>query len=254
MRLAIALAATLGLAAVAAEAGDATIPAGAYEPFLRLKAQEGGPAETVRLAAFRLEVEPVTNAEFLAFVTERPQWRRSHVKRLYADANYLSRWRGDLELADAATGAEPVTNLSWFAAQAYCRARGGRLPSTAQWEYALADAGRDAARVREASLAWLATPNPERLPPVGAQPANGYGVKDMVGLIWEWTLDFDAYATSAESRDPNGKDSGFVCGAGAAGATDSRDYPAFMRFSLRASLKADYTADNVGFRCAGEAP
>ena len=76
----------------------------------------------------------------------------------------------------------------------------------------------------------------------------------MVGLVWEWTLDFDAYATSAESRDPNGKDTGFVCGAGAAGATDPSDYPGFMRFSLRASLKANYTADNVGFRCAGEAP
>ena len=43
-------------------------------------------------------------------------------------------------------------------------------------------------------------------PPVGG-PANGFGVRDMVGLVWEWTLDFDAYATTAESRDPNGKDS-----------------------------------------------
>jgi formylglycine-generating enzyme len=75
----------------------------------------------------------------------------------------------------------------------------------------------------------------------------------MVGLIWEWTLDFDAFATAAESRDPSGKDSALVCGGAAAGATDPTDYPGFMRFSMRASLKANYTADNVGFRCAAGA-
>jgi len=75
----------------------------------------------------------------------------------------------------------------------------------------------------------------------------------LIGLVWEWTLDFDAYATAAESRDPNGKDGALVCGGAAAGATDPTDYPGFMRFSMRASLKANYTADNVGFRCAAGA-
>ncbi|MDE3177935.1 MAG: SUMF1/EgtB/PvdO family nonheme iron enzyme, partial [Pseudomonadota bacterium] len=202
--------------------------------------------------SFLLDAEPVTNAEFLGFVAAHAQWRRSQIKHLFAEAKYLRRWRGDLELVDEAARSEPVTNISWFAAQAYCRAQGKRLPTTAQWEYALADAGRAQDHVRNVSLAWLAAPNADRTGPVGRQAANGYGVRDMVGLVWEWTLDFDAYATAAESRDPNGKDSGFVCGAAAAGATDPRDYPGFMRFSLRASLKANYTADNVGFRCAGD--
>jgi formylglycine-generating enzyme len=35
---------------------------------------------------------------------------------------------------------------------------------------------------------------------------------------------------------------------------DTTDYPAFMRYSMRASLKASYTTDNLGFRCAGGAP
>ena len=58
----------------------------------------------------------------------------------------------------------------------------------------------------------------------------------------------------AESRDPNGGDSAAFCGGSAAGVADPTDYPAFMRYSMRASLKANYTADNVGFRWAGGAP
>ncbi len=107
--------------------------------------------------------------------------------------------------------------------------------------------------MRARSLEWFARPNGAHPPPVGGT-ANGFGVRDLVGLVWEWTLDFAAYATTAESRDPNGKDSAQFCGGGAAGVADPTDYPAFMRYSMRASLKADYTADNLGFRCAGDAP
>ncbi len=146
-----------------------------------------------------------------------------------------------------------MINVSWFAAEAYCKAKNLRLPTTEQWEYALADGGRGKDEVRARSLEWLARPNDARPAAVGAGPANGYGMRDLVGLVWEWTLDFDAYATTGESRDPNGKDSAAFCGGAAAGVADPTDYPAFMRYSLRASLKANYTADNIGFRCAGGA-
>ena len=186
-------------------------------------------------------------------MTAYPEWRRSRIKPLFADRRYLRRWAGDLDLADAAARDEPVTNVSWFAAEAYCKAQGLRLPTTEQWEYALADAGRGQAEVRARSLEWFSEPNGARPKAIGA-PANGFGLRDMAGLVWEWTLDFNAYATTTESRDVNGKDSAGFCGGAAAGVADPTDYPAFMRYSMRASLKADYTADNLGFRCAGRAP
>ncbi len=254
--LALALLAPPAWAGEAADQRMALIPAGPYTPFQRVRpVKASAPIETGEMAigAFRLDVEPVTNAEFLDFVAGRPEWRKSRVKPLFADARYLRRWPSDLSLPDDQARDEPVTNVSWFAAQAYCRARGLRLPTTDQWEYALADNGRDKAGVRSRSLAWFAEPNPSRLPAIGAGRANGFGLSDMVGLIWEWTLDFNAYATSAESRDPNGKDSAQFCGGAAASVSDPTDYPAFMRYAMRASLKADYTADNVGFRCAGDA-
>jgi formylglycine-generating enzyme required for sulfatase activity len=231
------------------------LPAGGYTPFLRLKVPNASlpaPANVAVISAFWLDVEPVTNAEFLDFVTAHSEWRRSRIKPLFADELYLRRWSGDLALADRRARDEPVTNVSWFAAEAYCHARGARLPTTEQWEYALADNGHDQAEVRSRSFEWFALPNPPRPPAIGLGRANGFGVRDLVGLTWEWTRDFDAYATTAESRDPNGKDGALVCGAAAAGATDPTDYPGFMRFSMRSSLKADYTADNLGFRCAAD--
>ena len=52
-----------------------------------------------------MDVEPVTNAEFLAFVTAHPEWRKSKVKPIFADDRYLRRWPADLELAGAAAAA-----------------------------------------------------------------------------------------------------------------------------------------------------
>jgi formylglycine-generating enzyme required for sulfatase activity len=253
--LAVAAMATPGHGAEVEKSGTALLPAGLHTPFQRVKAPgASSPAALtpVAIASFRLGEEPVTNAQFLAFVTLHPSWRKSQIKPLFADERYLRRWPADLALADVEAAAEPVTNVSWFAAQAYCRARGLRLPTTEQWEYALADQGREQEKVRSRSLEWFAKPNPPRPDAVGNGPPNGFGIRDMVGLVWEWTLDFDAYATTAESRDPNGKDSAEFCGGAAAGVADPSDYPAFMRYALRASLKAKYTADNVGFRCAGE--
>jgi formylglycine-generating enzyme len=255
---ALALVASLavGFAVELKSDGMIALPTGLYMPFLSVKALNASNADASsarRVAAFRLDEEPVTNAQFLDFVTAHPQWRKSQIKTLFADGRYLKRWPSDFGLADAALRDEPLTNVSWFAAEAYCKARGLRLPTTEQWEYALADDGRGRDAVRARSFEWFAEPNGAHPPAVGG-PANGFGVRDMVGLVWEWTLDFAAYARTGESRDSDGRDSANFCGGAAAGVADATDYPAFMRFSMRASLKADYTADNLGFRCAGGAP
>jgi sulfatase modifying factor 1 len=256
-RAILALAAPLIAAAAGADGGPlAPIPAGPYTPFERVKpasAADAVPIAPRLVAAFAMDAEPVTNAEFAAFVAAHPEWRKSRVKTVFADERFLRRWPSDLDPGDAAAREKPVTDISWFAAEAYCKARGLRLPTTTQWEYALADAGRGQEDVRARSLAWFAEPNGAGPGAIGG-PANGYGVRDLIGLVWEWTYDFNAYATTAESRDPNGKDNAAVCGGAAAGVADASDYPAFMRYAMRASLKANYTADNLGFRCAGAAP
>ena len=81
------------------------VPAGIYRP---LFAGENDLKE-IPVAGFQLAATPVTNGEFLDFVRANPQWRRSQVKRLFADENYLKHWAGDTELGPACDAAQPVT-------------------------------------------------------------------------------------------------------------------------------------------------
>jgi formylglycine-generating enzyme len=253
------MALTAMAAVTGADVGPASpmvsIPAGDYVPFFQEspgKGKVGSANASERMRAFRLDAFPVTNGQYLDFVREHPEWRRSRVKPLFADRHYLAHWRGDFELPDDKAASEPVTNVSWFAAEAYCEARGLRLPLTEQWEYALADQGRKQAEVEQQSLDWFSAPNPQRLRAVGQGKPNAYGVYDLVGLVWEWTLDNNSFMTGTEQRNTSSKDDAAFCGSGSIGVNDPTNYPAFMRYAMRSSLKANYTVENVGFRCEGD--
>lgn len=234
-----------------APAGMVLIPAGNYAPLFR---GADDPA-TVPVAAFYLDVRPVTNAEFLAFVTANPKWRRSQVSPLFADTGYLAEWTADLEPGPDAPADSPVVRISWFAARAYAQWRGGRLPTTAEWERAASagyttDHGATEPAYRAAMLDWFARPSPWPLPAAGATRPNLFGVRDLNVLVWEWTSDFATALVTGESRGDSGLDRNLFCSAGSVGARDLTDYPAFMRAGFRSSLRARYIVPNLGFRCA----
>ena len=148
----------------------AAIPDAIYRPLFRGEKD----AKEIPVAAFQLDVRPVTNGEFLAFVRDNPKWQRSQVKRLFADERYLAHWAGDLDLGNA-RAEQPVTHVSWFAAKAFAASRGKRLPTTAEWEVA-AGAGFTVARWREglgvSSRSWRAGMR-RRRPPCCRMRAEG---------------------------------------------------------------------------------
>ncbi len=193
----------------------------------------------------QLDPYPVTIRQFQAFLRDHSEWRRSEVKRIWADERYLLDWTDDLTPPAGANPAAPVTQVSWFAAQAYCEIQGKTLPTVAEWETAAkADETRRDATGDPAFTARILTaygrPATHRNA-VGGGFRTVDGLYDLHGLVWEWTLDFNSVAPiEADGR---------FCGAGA-GGSDPSDYARFLRDALRGSLKPNHSVTSVGFRCA----
>jgi formylglycine-generating enzyme required for sulfatase activity len=231
--------------------GMVLIPAGRYKPLFTAV----NDPKAVAVPGFYLDAFPVKNREFLEFVQANPKWRRSNVKALFADSNYLKNWAGDLDPGAQALADAPVTYVSWFAAKAYATWKQKRLPATAEWEYAAgASPSRPDGENDPAFLAtvraWYASPAPATLPSVGRGHPNCFGVFDLHGLVWEWVADFNTAMVTGDARGDSGLDRQLFCGGGSNDARDRSDFPTFMRYGFRSSLKASYTVHNLGFRCA----
>jgi formylglycine-generating enzyme required for sulfatase activity len=228
------------------------IPAGEFTSVLKYEDSKG----KQKIAAFEMMRQPVTNAEFLAFVRGNPQWQRGRVPKLFAEPmHYLSHWQAPLVLGTKVKPRQPVTRVSWFAATAFCEAQNARLPTWNEWEYTAAadrtrrDARRDPAW-RESILSWYAKPSNSPIADVGRTPANVYGIQDLNGLVWEWTEDYSAMMVSADNRNQSDPDKSKFCGASALSMDDKENYAVLMRVAMLSSLEAVNSTSNLGFRCA----
>jgi len=226
------------------------ISSGYYRPIY-----QSAEMSKLKVPTFYMDIYAVTNADFVEFVKTNPNWQRSKVKRIFADESYLKHWRSDTELGEKVNPRSPVTNISWFAANAYAKWKVKRLPTISEWEYAASvgknkpNTGSDTELIKTI-LNWYSKRSLEKLPPVGTSEKNYWGVYDLHGMIWEWVYDFNNVLVSGESRGDTSIESNFFCGSGSLNAIDTENYPAFMRFGFRSSLKANYCVNNLGFRCA----
>lgn len=220
----------------------ANIPGGSYRP-LYLKKD----TPMISVKSFQIDKTPVTNAEFAQFVKANPKWQRGNVSAKQAESNYLKQW--DKNGPKAADANKPVTNVSWFAAHAYCAAQGKRLPTNDEWEFVglaseLQANGSNEPSYNRTILSWYENGS-KGLKNIRQNKPNFYGVYDMHGLIWEWTSDFN----SSQITSGTLKAADF-CGSGAVNSSDPSNYAAFLRYGIRTSLQPNFVLHNMGFRCA----
>ncbi|NML48600.1 formylglycine-generating enzyme family protein [Ramlibacter sp. G-1-2-2] len=250
MKVLPVLALLAALAAPAQAANYVDLPGGRFESVLP---QGAVPtlSTPVDVQPFAMRALPVTVAEFAAFVQAHPEWRRGEAPSVLADARYLLQWQTPVDPGLRAD--MPVTEVSWFAARAFCEEEGGRLPTWLEWEYAAAadasraDARRDPAWTRRI-LGWYEKPGGEALASVGGE-ANLWGVRDLHGLVWEWVDDFNALFIAGDSRTQGDPDLLKFCGAGAINIIDRDSYAVLMRIALLSSLNAADSTSTLGFRC-----
>lgn len=198
----------------------------------------------IEVPSFRLDPAPVTNGEFGEFVAAYPRWSRAEAPALFRDPNYLATLDGP--------ASHPVTNVSWFAASAYCAARGGRLPTIDEWEYVAAAvsraAGLEGDAYAESIFGWYADPVASAQRPVRSGPPGLWGVHDMHGLVLEWVEDFQLVIQQTTGTGVLGTSCGDT--ARFLAENDPAHYATFLRYQSRSNYSPRSATSTLGFRCA----
>ena len=228
------------------------IPAGEFQMGSNNGQADEKPVHTVYVDAFYMDKYEVTNAQFKTFVDANPQWQKSRIDAKFHNGNYLKLWSGNNYPSGKAN--HPVVYVSWYAAMAYAEWAGKRLPTEAEWEKAARGGlqgqaypwgnGIDASQANYGSNLGSTTG-------VGSYGANGYGLYDMAGNVWEWCV--DAYKADfykvAPPRNPayltNQTNTSRVLRGGSWGGT-AQD----LRVADRGWSSPTGSSDYRGFRCA----
>ncbi len=253
----------------------AVLPAGSYRmgsPSYEQGRQENeGPVHEVTIAApFAIGVYEVTVAEFGRFVDETGYPAGSSC--ITFDGGADRGWRNP---GFRQNGRHPAACVSWNDARVYAgwlsqkTGEEYRLPSESEWEYA-ARAGTSAARpwgegesgqCRHANGADAsAKDHPlvraascrdehERAAPVGSFGANGWGLHDMLGNVWEWTEDCwnDSYAGA--SSDGSAWEFGNCARRVLRGGSWFNE-PSYLRAANRGRVTTGVRSSIIGFRVA----
>ncbi len=228
--------------------------------------------------SFFMDRYPVTNAQFKMFVEANPQWRRptdlyfwnikwnSTKKKPEHDGDYLKHWHENNYPDDKAN--HPVTWVSWYAAMAYAEWLGKRLPTEAEWEKAarggVSGQNYPWGNTIDSTMANYSNTNGGTAE-VGQYPANGYGLYDMAGNIWEWCLDvYDAgFYLNSPQHNP-------ISGANSVNSVTNEftdesvlrvlrggswlDAPHLLKTAFRYKNNPRRTLGRIGFRCVRTVP
>ncbi len=232
------------------------IPAGRFERG-STRAPDEQPVRTVTLAAFSIDRHEVSVGQFQAFCTAGYRQRQHWSEAGWATAQsapdcQAGAWRA------GRTDQHPVVGVTWYEAEAFCRWRGGQLPTEAQWERAACGGqpgpypwGAD----QDRSAVWTTMIHPTQTMTVATVPVEEdpnpslSGMKHAAGNVWEWTADWyrrDAYASGTQ-QDPVGPDSGSwktIRGGSFA------NLPSYASCTHREPQGPAHPRLTLGFRCA----
>ncbi|MDP6999888.1 MAG: formylglycine-generating enzyme family protein [Candidatus Poribacteria bacterium] len=195
------------------------------------------PVHTVELDAFYMDVHEVTVGQFREFVNQ-------------SGYKYGGNWD---DVAKFSPGDDyPMVYVSWNDATAYAKWAGKKLPTEAEWEYAARGGltgkrypwGDEAATAEKANYGK----NIRKTTIAGNYPANGYGLYDMAGNVWEWCQDWydKDYYNNSPTKNPLGSSTGVSRGLRGGDWYYISDT---LRVAYRGYSNPDDRYHTYGFRC-----
>lgn len=214
------------------------------------------PVHQVELGSFQISTYEVTCSQFCAFLNNKNIPGNGIMgEEMYLDmldSDCPIRYSGAQFVPRPGKGDHPVTEITWFGAEAFCEWMGGRLPTEAEWEYA-AKGGKKSQGYKYSGgkdidqLGWYQDNSEDDSHAVGEKAPNELGLYDMSGNAWEWCYDFYAmdYYGKSPLKDPMGPESGEErVIRGGAWNMDSWN----CRVSNRSSKPPQITYNYYGFR------
>ena len=231
----------------------------------------GLPPRTVMVDSFVIDRTEVTKAAYFRFLRDTG-YRLPHVSEPWAADGW--NWAASGELPEDPN--HPVVMVNFYDARAYCRWRGMRLPTEAEWQLAALGPQHEGRifpwgnRYDDQLLnhGRMEEPNFDdadghsRTAPVGSYPAGRgpYGLDDAFGNAWEFTADFrmddwrwmqhDGYGTQSSLRNARMRGPGLrVAVRGGSFYFDFRPNPG----GEWASFSPEVRRKSSGFRCAADA-
>jgi formylglycine-generating enzyme required for sulfatase activity len=238
-----------------------------------------GPVHQVDVSSFYIDEREVTVADFARFADETGY--QTEAEKFGWSGVFVVKDHG-WQKVDGATWRypegpgskasepnEPVTQVSWNDVAAYAKWSGKRLPTEAEWEFAargglsgktyawgdeLRPGGKPVANWWQGSFpdSDIAEDGFAGRAAVGSFAANGYGLFDVAGNVWEWTADFydPEYYSSSPSKDPKGPTDGNEREIRGGSWMCAENFCSNYRVAARSQSTPDTGLNNLGFRLA----
>ena len=221
------------------------------------------PLKKIKLNGFYIGKYEVSNEEFAEFLNENGNQFEDNSVWIDLEGKWNSLkcriyLKDEKFIVEEGFDHYPVNFVSWYGANAYCRWRGGRLPTEAEWEF-VAKGGKNGTkkslRKIEKQLSVFAWYDPNangQWHKRGQKQCNSLGIFDLYGNLWEWCNDFydPGYLKTLQKKGQKSPEKGDFKVIRGGSWTNQ---PGMMRISNRNAVNPNSNKINLGFRIVFDA-
>jgi formylglycine-generating enzyme required for sulfatase activity len=234
------------------DTGLVYVPSGSFKMGSKHGETDEQPVHKVKISGFYIGKYEVTNREFVEFLNAKGNQFEHNVLWINTDGHWRNlkcriNEKDGKFFVDKAYEYYPVNFVSWYGANAYCKWKGGRLPTEAEWEYIV----KKYPLIKDSidTHSWHSANSNNQIHKIAQAKPNILGIYDLLGNLWEWCADWydnRFYEISNRKNPLNNTPNDYKVIRGGSWANDK----SMLNISNRNAIKPNINKVNVGFRIA----